>query len=100
MKKLTTILLVITLIITTLTLASCSQQSLNGEYQTTILLIDGDKITSSIGNIIKTIYINETHMTLGAIGKYEFLEIEAGDIVSIKVSEGRVADVNLVKSKR
>jgi len=99
MKKLITIILVITLILTTLTLASCTQQSLKGEYQATIILIDSDKVTASVGNTTKTIYINEESMTLGAIGKYDFLEIETGDIVSIKVSEGRIADVNLVKSK-
>jgi preprotein translocase subunit YajC len=97
MKKLITIILTLTLI---LTLAACSQQNLNGEYQATIKSIDGDKVTASVGRITKTIYINEDNMTLGAINKYEFLEIKAEDIVSIKVSEGRIADVNLVKLAR
>ena len=103
MKKLTTIILVIILILSTLTLASCSQEyirSVNGEYQATIKSVSDNKVTASANGITTTIYINETQMTLGAIGKYNFLEIKAGDIVSIKVSEGRIADVNLVKSKR
>jgi major membrane immunogen (membrane-anchored lipoprotein) len=99
MKKAITIILVITIILTSLILTSCSQQSLNDEYQATIQSIDGNKVTASVGNITKTIYINEDNMTLGAIGKYEFLKIKAGDIVSIKVSEGRIVDVNLVKQK-
>jgi uncharacterized protein YrrD len=95
--RLTTIILVITIILITLTLTSCSQQTLNGEYQATIKSVSVDKVTASANGLTKTIYINEENMTLGAIGKYKFLEIEAGDIVSIKVSEGRIADVNMVK---
>lgn len=97
MKKTLVTILALALI---LSLAACSQQNLNGEYQATIKSIEGDKVTASVKGFTKTTYINEDNMTLGAINKYEFLEVKTGDIVSIKVSEGRIADVNLVKLAR
>lgn len=105
MKKATILILVITLILSTLTLASCSQKDININQskpiniKAEIIHINGDIVIASVEGKTTTICITEQYLTLGAIQKYEFLEVKSGDFVDIRITEGRISDINLTSKK-